>query len=167
MRVEVPPAVLSKPPGSLVAAVVQGALVLFLREAEWDLKRYPPACVVEMRLGWWKIGKVQLVSLIVRLAHNEATTFDCPLDVRNPAGVRMLQCLAAQSHVEVHLVGEKTVRTFRAANPSPVAVASLVDRFHSLQPWSEEDNQRALGRLNQLYPTAADLWLGSAANPGG
>jgi hypothetical protein len=162
MRVQVPPAILRESPGSLVATVVQGEVVLFLRETEWGLKRYPPACPVDLRLGSWEIEDVLLVSLIVRLARSDAATFDFQLDVRSPAGIRMLQCLAVQSQVDVHLACEQAVRTFRAANPAPLEAGFLVDKVRARAPWSAEEAERALARLNQLYPTARDLWWNSA-----
>jgi hypothetical protein len=165
MRVQVPSAVLRAAPGSLVASVVQGEVILFLRETEWDLKRYPPACPVDLRLGSWDIDNVLLVALILRLARSDAATFDCQLDVRSPGGVRMLQCLAVQSQIDVHVASEKTVRTFRATNPAPLEAGILVDKIHSREPWSPEDGERALARLNQLYPTARDLWWNSAPKP--
>jgi hypothetical protein len=164
MRVQVPPAVLDKSPGSLVAMVVQGEVVLFLRETEWGLKRYPTACPVDLRLGSWDINNVLLVALILRLARSDAATFDCQLDASSAGGVRILQCLAVQSQIEVHLASESAVRTFRAANPSPVDAGILVDKIHSREPWSPEDSERALARLNQLYPTACDLWRSIAPN---
>jgi len=165
MHVQIPPAVLSAAPGSLVATVLQGEVVLFLRETEWGLKRYPTACPVDLRLGSWEIDNVLLVALILRLARSDAATFDYQLDVRSPGGIRMLQCLAVQPQIDVHLASEKTVRTFRAANPGAMEAGILVDKIHSREPWSPEDGERALARLNQLYPTAHDLWWNSAPKP--
>jgi hypothetical protein len=161
MRVEVPPAVRNASPGTLIATVVQGDVVLFLRETEFALQRYPAACPVELRLGSWEIDDVLLVALVLRLARSDAATFDCQLDARSPLGIRMLQSLAAQPLVDVHLAGEATVRTFRATNTAMMEAGVLVDRIHSREPWSAEDAEHAMARLNQLYPTARDLWRNS------
>jgi hypothetical protein len=158
MTVQVPPAVLSKPPGSLVPILSRGEVVLFVRETEWNVKRYPPACPVDLRVGHWEIDSVLLVALVLRLARSDAATFDCPMDVQTPLGIRVLQGLAAQPQVDVHVVADQAVRRFRATNPAPEEAAYLVDSVRSREPWSAEDAERALARLNQLYPTARDLW---------
>lgn len=157
-NVELPPAVRSKSPGSLVALVIHSQLELFLRETDWGLKRYPSACPAELRLGSWEIDNVVLVALILRLARSDASTFDCQIDVCTPAGTRVLQCLAGQNQVDVHLAGDQTIRTLRATNPAAVDASYLIDKVRSRTPWTPEELEHALGRLNTLYPTSRDLW---------
>jgi hypothetical protein len=162
MHVQVPPDVLSKPPGSLVATLIHGDVALFVRETEWSLKRYPPACPADLRLGSWEFDQVLLVVLVLRFARNDDTTFDFRIDVQTPLGVRILQGLASQSQVEVHLAADHAVRTLRVTNPLAIEAGCLVDKVRALEPWSAEDTERALTRLNQLYPTARDLWWACA-----
>jgi hypothetical protein len=167
MNIQVPPIVFTKPLGSMTATWVRGEVVLFVRENEWGLKRYPPACHVELRLWNWEIDDVPLVALVLRFARSDSATFDCQLDVRTPMGIRLLQCLASQSQIDVHLVADQTVRPFRVANPAPVEAGYLLDKVRAHAPWSAEDAERALARLNQLYPTARDLWWAGARNARG
>jgi hypothetical protein len=142
----------------MTATWARGEVVLFVRETEWGLKRYPPACRVELRLWSWEIDNVPLVALVLRFARSDCATFDCHLDVQTPAGLRMLQGLASQSQIDVHLVADQTIRTFRVANPAPEEAARLVDKVRARKPSSADDVERAMARLNQLYPTARDLW---------
>ena len=156
--IEVPAAIRSKSPGTLVPLVVRAQMELFLRDSEWSVKRYPAACPVELRLGTWEIDKVLLVALVVRLARSDGATFDCEINVRTPTGMRMLQCLGGQSQIDIHLVGDQTVRTLRAHNPAAVAAGYLIDNVRSRAPWTTEEGDHALDRLNTLYPTSHDLW---------
>jgi hypothetical protein len=163
MNVQVPSSVMNRPPGTLVPAVIRGEVMLYVRETAWGLRRLPPACPAELRLGSWEFENVVIVTLLVRLARNDAATFDCQLDVRSALGMRILQYLSSQAQVEVHVASEESVRTFRAANPDTRKAAQLVAMIQDCEPWSAEQAERALARLNQLYPTPHALWWMDAA----
>jgi hypothetical protein len=164
---DIPPAVRISSPGTLGAQVIRSQLELFLRESEFNLKRYPPGCVAELRLGTWEIENVPLVALVLRLARSDAAVFDYQLDVSTPLGTRILQCVAAQNQIDVHLVGDQSVRTLRAANASALDATYLIDKLRMRTPWTPEQAARALDRLNTLYPSSRDLWknCNSSGNP--
>jgi hypothetical protein len=142
--------------------LLQGDLVLFLRETEWGLMSYPPACHAELRLGSWELDNVLLAALVLRLARHEAATYDRSLDLQSPLGIRVLQGLSAQPQIDVYVTSDHAIRTFRITNQASIQAGQLLDQIQEREPWSAEDMERALGRLNQLYPTASDLWRGCA-----
>ncbi len=158
MAVTVPSTVLKKPAGTFVATTVEGKVVLFLRDDEWALKKYPRECMVDLRMGSWQFDQVLLVALVLRLAHSDATTFDHLIDVGEPNGVRLLQNLASQTALDVHVVTSRVARTFRVANPTRYDAGYLVNDVRARDAWSTEEFQGAAARLNQLYPTPSALW---------
>jgi len=159
MRVPVPEHVRRKPRGVMVAETIDSAVVLFVREDLFELKRYPAQkCAVDLRLATWDMSPVLLTALILRLARNDATTFDLQLDVSTPPAVRLLQSLVDQAQIDIHLVTDVVVRSFRIANPVRLDAGYLVNRLRTMPAWPPEAHQEALARLNKLYPTAAALW---------
>lgn len=158
MAVTIPPVVLDKPAGTFVATTVEGKVVLFLREDEWGLKKYPRECPVDLRMGSWQLERVLLVALVLRLAHGDATTFDHLINVGEPNGVRLVQNLALQTAFDVHVVTDRVVRTFRVANPTRFDAGYLVNDVRVREAWSDEEFRAAAARLNQLYPTPSALW---------
>ena len=157
MRTEVPPAVLQRPAGTLNAVVVPPDVVLFLREDSWALKKYGSDTKAELQLGVWEMEQVLLAMLIVRMARSDATTFDYHIDLGSAPGVRLMQCLAYQHQVDLHLVTNQVVRSWRIPNQSRAQAASLVDAVRN-RAWDSSQYHAALARLNQLYPTAHSLW---------
>ncbi len=168
MRVQIPEHVLRKPRGVLVAETIESAVVLFVREDLFELKRYPAQkCAVDLRLATWDMPPVVLAALILRLARNDATTFDLQLDISTPPAVRLLQTLVDQGQIDIHLVTDTVARSFRIANPVRLDAGYLVNRLRTLPGWPPEAHQEALCRLNKLYPTAAALWRAAGqASPG-
>ncbi len=156
--VQLPPAVRRSPSGSLIPVIGDNDLTLYVREDVFDLKKYPRECPGELRMGTWQIDRSLLVVLILRLARSDAATFDCPLDVGNAQGVRILQCLASQNSIDVFIVTDRVVRSLRLPNPLRAFAGKLVKRLHNRTAWSPEEWHTALARLNQLYPTAVALW---------
>ncbi len=129
MRTEVPVGVLQRPAGTLNAVVVPPDVVLFLREDSWALKKYG----------------------------SDASTFDYHIDLGSAPGVRLMQCLAYQPQIDLHLVTNQVVRSWRIPNQSRAQAASLVDAVRN-RAWDPGQYHAALARLNQLYPTAHSLW---------
>jgi hypothetical protein len=159
----VPAAVLGQPRGSLAAILDGSEVVLFLREDEWGMRKYPfRECPLELRLGMWEMDSVLLVVLMVRLDRNDGLTFDCMLNVGEPSGVRLVQNLGTQKHVELCLATETQVRTFRVANSFRDAANEIVNIIRTRPAWSREQFQQAGARLSQLYPTSHALWWHAA-----
>jgi hypothetical protein len=163
-RVHIPSVVQSAPPGALVMTSVDADVVYFIREDEWGLKNYPRECPVEIRLGSWEVGAVLLIGIVVRLARADRTTFDCFVNIGSPTGVRTLQQLAVQPHIDVHIATDGgVVRSFRVANPLRLDAGYFVNTIRSRAAWSEEDFSAALARLNQLHPSPEAMWRACAA----
>jgi hypothetical protein len=138
-------------------------VVLFLREDEWGMRKYPlRACPLELRLGMWEMDTVLLVVLMVRLDRNDGLTFDCLLNVGEPGGVRLVQNLGMQKHVELCLATGTQVRTFRVPNSFREAADQIVNIIRTRPAWSRAEFQQAGARLSQLYPTPHALWWHAA-----
>jgi hypothetical protein len=158
MAVTVPDFIYERPPGSLTATLIEPDVVLFLRETEFGLRKYPVACPIELRIGTWEIEQVILVTLLLRLSRSDATTYEAWINVGDPLGVRMLQKLKPQPKVGVHFVTDKLARTLRVANPMRVSASGLVHVLRKHHAWTPDQFTAAQRRLSTLYPTAADLW---------
>lgn len=153
-----PPEVRAQAPPALMAISTRKEVTLFLREDAWNLKRYPRACPLELRLGTWEIDKVLLVALAVRVARIDLLCFDCWLDIGNANGVRIIQNLADQPRIDVYLVADDVARSFRVSNPAQLICAQLVDKIREREAWTPEEFQQAMARVNQLYPTPRAVW---------
>ncbi|MEW6250270.1 MAG: hypothetical protein AB1716_06465 [Planctomycetota bacterium] len=146
-------------PGTLTATVLPpDNLVLFVREDDWGLKRYPAEPGAELRLGAWEIDELLLTMLIVRIGRSDLTTFDCHIDLGSAPGVRMMQCLAVQPQLELYVVTSRITRSWRWPNPLRLQAAVLVNAARHRPAWEPGAYQAALARLNQLYPTPSSLW---------
>ena len=165
MRIPVPPPVLQRRPGTLNAEIVPPDLVLYLREDSWGMRKYVADAKAEMRLGVWEIGEVLLSILIVRVGRSDVTTFDCQIDLGSAPGVRTMQCLAVQNQIDLHLVTDQVLRSWRLLNPCRLEAARLVDAVRN-RAWDPAQHEAALARVNQLYPTAHSLWWHCAPSLG-
>lgn len=160
--VSIPEQVLAQTAPALVISVVRGEVAFFIAETVWGLARYPRTCPVEMRFGTWNIDQVTLVAVVLRLAQSDACTFDYWIDAQSPEGVRILQSLAAQSEIDVHLVTTELARSLRVKNPAVIEAAGLVDQLRTGRRWTPAEYMDAFARINKLYPTAPVLWRGCA-----
>jgi hypothetical protein len=158
MKTRVPPFIYDLKPGVLTAVIQDPNVVLYLREDEFGLRKYPPQCPVELEIGTWNVGDVVLVVLLLRLAHRDATTFEAWVNVGDPEGVRMLQTLKPQDKVDVHIVTDRLARSFRVPNPLRLSASALVHVLRQHNAWSPEEFVAAQRRLTQLFPTPRDLW---------
>lgn len=158
MSVEVPDHVYELRPGALTAALIEPNVVLYLRETEFGLRQYPGNCPIEMLIGTWEIDEIVLVALLLRLARNDATTFEAWINVGDPLGVRMLQRLKPQPKVDVHLVTDCVARSFRVPNPMRVSASRLVHLLRKHHAWTPEQFTEAQRRLSTLFPKPCDLW---------
>jgi hypothetical protein len=155
--------VLSQPRGSLVAVLDGSGVVLYLREDEWGLRKYPyRECPAELRLGTWEVDPVLLVALMVRLDRNDGLTFDYLINAGEPSGVRLVQNLNGQKYIELCLATDTVVRTFRIKNSFRDAAGQVVNNIRTRPAWSREEFQQASARLSQLYPTPHALWWHAA-----
>lgn len=162
MQLRVPDSVRSLAPGRLVAIPVDTDVVLYLREQDWGMKKYPRQCPVELRLGTWEIDDVLAVVLLLRLARTDLTTFECWINAGDPNGVRTLQCLAGQAQLDIHVVADKEVRSLRASNHMRVDASIIINNIRGRNAWSPEDFQRTCARVSSLYPTPHALWWNCA-----
>lgn len=161
-KVQVPPEVKAKPRPSLAVITTRTEVSLFLCEDEWVLKKYPRDCPLDLRLGSWDIDNVLLVVLLLRVARSDDTTFDCWIDVGNPNGLRILQNLAAQHDIDLHMAADEVARSVRLPNRARLDAIRLVEKVRTHTGWPPEDFARALARLNRLYPTPHATWWASA-----
>ena len=157
--VELPDFIRQLPRGSLVLAAPGTVAMLVLREDDWNLRHYPPyRCPLEVRLETWDADNgVVLAMVLLRLLRNDAFTFECQIDLGSPPGVRLVQCLAGQARLDVHLVTDVVARSFRTENPLQADAVFLIDRVRSLKGWSPEEHAQAVARFNALYPTASKV----------
>lgn len=158
MPVRIPKAIRKLRPGRLVASAADNDVVLYLREEDWGMKKYPRQCPIELCMGTWPIGSIIVTAILVRLARNDLTTFEFFLNAGDPEGVRTLQCLGSQSQIDLHIVADRDVRSLRAANPMRFDASMLVNRLRGRDAWPPEDFQKACMRVAQLYPNAHSLW---------
>lgn len=158
MALRIPDGIRTLRPGRLVAAPIDTDVVLYLREEDWGMKKYPRLCPVELRLGTWEIDKVLAVVLLLRLARTDLTTFETWINAGDPNGVRALQCLAGQSNIDVHIVADKQTRSLRAANHLRIDASMIINTIRGRNAWSPEEFQRACARVSRLYPTPHALW---------
>lgn len=158
-RVEIPDSVLKKPRGTLCPVQLGSEVIIFLREDDWGLRNYPLRdCAVDVRLGVWNVEGVMLAALVVRLARSDKTTFDHQFDLSEPESVRLLQCLAVQPHLDVHIITTGVSRTFRINNVIQFDASYIVDKVRSKRDWTPEVYRSAMNRLNTLYPTPSAMW---------
>ncbi len=158
MNVNVPPSVLDAPTGTLVYTLVGAQLTFYVRVGLFDLSQYPRNTSVDFRLASWQIERVLPVAMILRLAHRDTTTFDAWIDIGTPVGLRVMQALSSQHHVDVHLVTTEIVRSFHTQNPARASATQLVRTTQAGDSWSRQEFQKALDRMNRLYPTPESLW---------
>lgn len=158
MGIEVPPSVLDKRPGTLVLITADPEVLLFLREDEWGLMKYPAKCPVELRMGTWDVDQVLLVVLLVRLARSDLTTYEAWINVGDPLGVRTLQCLAPQPKIDLHVVTDRIVRSLRVLNPLRLQASELIHTIRNRNAWTPEQFEAAQLRLSRLHPTPSALW---------
>ncbi len=157
MKITVPASVLDRPPGSLNTVADDHAVTLFLREDEWG-RRYSPGCAAELRLGRWEIDDVLLTTLLLRVARRDETTFECWINVATAVGLRIFQLLTKQDRLDIHVVTDRVLHSFTAANRLQEAAQRIVDEMRSRRTWSSDEFECALGRLSVLYPSPQALW---------
>lgn len=158
MQLQIPALVHQQPAGRLLVAAVDADVVLYLREDDWGMKKYPRHCPGQLRMGSWDRDGVLAVAVLLRLARSDATTFEHWINPADAAAVRTLQCLAGQTQVDVHVVADSEVRSLRLANPLLLPASRIVNNIRHRQAWTEDDFQRLCARIAQLYPTPASLW---------
>lgn len=158
MQLQIPAIVRKQAAGRLIVTAAESGVVLYLREDDWGMKKYPRQCPVELRMCHWDMEGVLAVAVLLRLARNDATTFEHWINPADAKSTRTLQCFANQTHVDVHIVADAEVRSLRPPNSLLVPAASLVNDIRRRQAWTSGDFQRISARLARLYPTAAALW---------
>ncbi len=158
MRLRIPDHVRQAAPGRLMAVAEDTDVVLYLRESELGMRNYPRRCPASLRVLTWDIDRVLVIVLLLRLNRNDATTFEVWIDAGEPEGVRMLQCLAAQGAIDVHILAEPTIRSLRLNNPLVIDAAQLVNDVRNREAWSDDEFEKVCRRIATLYPTASSLW---------
>ncbi len=161
MRQRIPDLVLAAPTHSLVLVPIDPAVQFYIREDEFTLATYPPRCTLEFALPVWDDREVICVALLLRLAGRHASTFERWLNPADPAGLRVLQLLAAQLNLDLVLVSDRTQRSFRRRNTLAGQAAGLVASLRVRRSWTAEEFDRRRARLDTLYPTPAALWRGA------
>lgn len=149
---KVPESVLFLLPGTLIALPIEDRAMLFLREDQWGLKKYADRCPAELRMCTWDIDAVLLIVFLLRLARTDLTTFEFWIDAGSPGGVRVLQDLAAQPRIDVHLVTDRIARSFRLRNVVRSHVQDLLNVVRSRNAWRPEQFDAVRARICQLYP---------------
>ncbi|MBK9128894.1 MAG: hypothetical protein IPM13_14000 [Phycisphaerales bacterium] len=160
-RAAVPEQVLTLPRGRTIAYPHDHAVTVYLREDDFGLSRYPRDLVSDLRLLHWELDGVLVVVLMLRLDRNDHFTFEHWINAAEPAGVRMLQCLAAQGDTDVVLVGDTDIRPYRVRNDIAGDASRLVARLRAHPAWTAEAFTSAVSRIGQLYPTPHALWWSS------
>ncbi len=158
MRTAIPSSVLETPPATLSAVFVPPSLTLFVHEDQWGLKKYAPDAKAGLRLGVWEFDKILVSVITVRIGQSDLTTFDCSINVGTPPGVRIMQCLAAQSRIELLLVTNQAMRSWPMPNTVRSEADALVQAVRLRRAWGDAEYRDAMNRLNRLYPTAHSLW---------
>lgn len=158
MQLQIPAHVRKQPAGRLTVASADSDVVLYLREDDWGMKKYPRQCPGQLRMCHWDMDGVLAVAVLLRLARSDATTFEHWINPADTVSVRTLQCFAGQTHVDVHIVADSEVRSLRLPNSLLVPASTLVNDIRRRQAWTSGDFRRVCGRLAKLYPTPAALW---------
>ncbi len=158
MNLVLPETVLARPPGSLIPYARENQAVVFIREDEWGLRKYPAKCAVDVQLARWKVDRVLVFVVLVRLARSDVTTFESWANVADPTVLRLFQKLAAQSRLDVHIVTDRIARTFSLDNPLGIAASQLVAEVRRRRAWTLQEFERAQQRLCTLYPSPQALW---------
>jgi len=158
MNLILPAFMLERPPGLLIPYARENTVALFIREDEFGLRKYPPQCAADAQLGRWKIDRVLLFVVLVRLGRSDLTTYESWANVADPSVLRLFQKLAAQNRLDVHIVTDHIARTFSLDNPLRSAAAQLVAEVRRRHAWAPEEFERAQARLCTLYPSPPALW---------
>jgi hypothetical protein len=158
MQLQIPESIRALAPGRLIITPIDSDAVIYLREEDWGMKKYPRQCPAELRLGTWEIDGVMTTVVLLRLARSDLTTFEFWLNAGDPNGVRTLQCLGSQTQVDVHIVADRMNRSLRVANVLRFDASMIVNRIRGRNAWPPEDFQAACSRVAQLYPTPYALW---------
>lgn len=153
-----PPAVATASPHSLVMVPEEHCIELFVKETEFTAAEYPRRCTVDLLLPVWDDGEVIMVALLLRLADRNRCTFEAWINVAEPRGVRLIQLLAQQQRVNVHIATERIFRSFRCSNTAQAVASKLVDLLRHRQTWTPDAFDQRLRQFTTLYPSAHTLW---------
>lgn len=157
--VEAPSSVVAKPVGSVVLEPTAQALRVFIKEDPASLDSYPRPCSLGLRLPSWEMPPVLAVALLVSVARQDRLTFQTWIDAGTLQGMQVLNCLARDPRIYVHLVTNSVERTIRTVNIVKRHAAGLLRQLSTRrQKWSEEQFANARRQLDTLYPTAPKLW---------
>lgn len=157
-RSAVPQSVIDQPLRTLQLLALDSEVVVYLREADFRLRTMSRNCTAQIRLGAWDVDEVKVVVVALRLDHNDAMTFEYWLNVGEPAGVRILQCIANQKTIDVVVVGEVDTRFYRVPSSGARVASQIVKQIRRQGAWSESAFRQATTRISQLYPSAAPMW---------
>lgn len=158
MQIRVPPYVRQMSKGRMVITAHDTDAVVYIRDDDWGMRNYPRQCPAELRIGTWDVNNAMAAVLLVRLARSDLTTFESWMNAADPNIVRVLQCLASQSQIDIHVVADSEVRSLRAANKLQFDASQIINAIRSRDAWSDADFQAACSRIAQLYPTPHALW---------
>ncbi len=158
----VPESVLKLPPGQMVVLPSEEGAVLYLREDDFGMRKYPQRCPFEMRLASWDIEGALAIVLLARIAASDATTYESWINAAHPAGVRTLQCLASQPYADLHIITSGIARSLRASNDAQMYPNILLNMIRTRPAWSPEHFDNVLRRITTLYPTPKTLWWAAA-----
>jgi hypothetical protein len=160
MRVlEVPRSVLSKPVGFVALRPTAEALEVYIRAHPKKLRSYPQSCSMAVRLPSWDIASVTPIALVFSVARHDQLTYQAWINAATMHGLQVLNGLANDGRIHVHLVTDCVERTIRVPNVVKRHAAALLKRLSTRkQNWDEGQFAEARAQLETLYPTALRLW---------
>ncbi|MGD8452044.1 MAG: hypothetical protein PVJ57_09525 [Phycisphaerae bacterium] len=158
MKHALPRAVVDAPTHMLLLLPGDATVTFYLREDEFTAARYPKGCRVEYMFPVWDDGQVMCPVLLAQLAGRHIGTFDRWINAAEPEGLRLVQLLASQKSLDLHLVTDRMLRSFSQANYLAGKAAGLVATLRVRRSWTCEEYNERRQRLETLYPSPERLW---------
>lgn len=157
-NIQVPKVVWERRPGSMVVVPYDSIITMWVREDEWGLRRYSRRFPVQVQMGAWDIDGILLIVMLARFGDQNSTTFEYWVDACTMEGLAILQHLVPQHHIDLFIVTDRIVRSFRVRNPWRIIASDLIREIRGRRTWTGNDYSRTQAGLSKLFPTPDSLW---------
>lgn len=161
MKAAVPQCVREARASAFLLLPGDSAVEFYVREDDFTLGSYPASCPVEFCLAAWDDTVVMCIACLVQVAGRYSRTFQRWLNASHPNELRILQLLATQKMLNLHLVANRQTRSLRRRNYLAGKAAGLVATLRVRRTWEDEQFEEQRKRYDTLYPTPDALWRGA------
>lgn len=151
--------ILERPRGTVRLSPRADGVDIYVREDVVNLSKYPNPCPGDLRLAKWTIGGASVVCLLVCMARKPLFTFQAWVNVMNSRENQVLEALATNGGVMLHLLSRDSERAIRLHNVIHRDAAAIVGAPRS-EPggWTVDQFDAACRQLDMQYPTAYAMY---------